>query len=80
MNVQIAEPLDLDSHPAIRRAIRAAESELSGRGRVVLRISGTEMVVRVMVEGEDAGHVANLAEQLAQSVRTAGGLPLVAVN
>jgi len=38
------------------------------------------MVVRVMVEGEDAGHVANLAEQLAQSVRTAGGLPLVAVN
>ena len=80
VNVQIAEPLDLDSHPAIRRAIRAAESELSGRGRVVLRISGTEMVVRVMVEGEDAGHVANLAEQLAQSVRTAGGLPLVAVN
>ena len=47
----------------------AAEVDLSGRGRVLLRPSGTEPVVRVMVEGEDRGHVQALAESIAAVVK-----------
>ena len=46
------------------RPSRAAESQLAGRGRVLLRPSGTEPVIRVMVEGEDAAQVKSLAGAL----------------
>jgi phosphoglucosamine mutase len=49
-----------------------AEAELSGRGRVLLRPSGTEPVVRVMVEGEDRAHVQKLADSIAAVVKAAG--------
>jgi phosphoglucosamine mutase len=69
VNVKLAGGYDLQA-PAVRESIAAAEAELAGRGRVLLRPSGTEPVVRVMVEGEDRAHVQQLAESIAAAVRT----------
>jgi phosphoglucosamine mutase len=54
-----------EGDPAIRRAIARAESRLGSSGRVLVRPSGTEPAIRVMVEGPDAGLVAELADELA---------------
>ena len=70
VNVQAADSVDVDEEPAIRDAVGEAESILGQRGRVVLRASGTEPVIRVMVEGEDEETVATVARQLAESVRS----------
>jgi phosphoglucosamine mutase len=70
VNVRVAETPDLDSGP-VRASIEDVEQQLGERGRVVLRASGTEPVVRVMVEGEDAAEVRTLADQLAQAVGAA---------
>ncbi len=70
LNVAVADHVDPHSEPGIRDAITAAETQLGDRGRVVLRASGTEPVIRVMVEGEDRDMVADLAQHLASSVRT----------
>ena len=68
INVPVTKKFDFQSMPAIQEAVRAAESELSGRGRVLLRASGTEPLIRVMVEGEDRTLVDKLADELADSV------------
>jgi phosphoglucosamine mutase len=67
INVPVASKMDL-AMPSIQNAVRAAESELAGQGRVLLRASGTEPLIRVMVEGEDGALVEKLAGQLANSV------------
>lgn len=59
----------LDSQ-AVAQAVSSAEQELAGRGRVLLRKSGTEPLLRVMVEGEDEALVQQLAEQVAAVVRS----------
>jgi phosphoglucosamine mutase len=69
----VAQRPQIETNESIQTAIRDTESELGGRGRVVLRASGTEPVVRVMVEGEDEADVKRLAGQLADSVRQALG-------
>ena len=68
--MKLAGKLDLDG-AGVREAVARAEGELAGRGRVLLRPSGTEPVMRVMVEGEDRSHVQKLAEAIAAAVRTA---------
>jgi len=68
INVPIAKKYDLEAIPEIQDAVRSTESELSGRGRVLLRASGTEPLIRVMVEGEDQILVDKLASELAASV------------
>ena len=70
-NVKLAGGGDVTAAPAVREAVAAAESALAGRGRVLLRPSGTEPVIRVMVEGEDAARVRSLAESIAAAVRRA---------
>jgi phosphoglucosamine mutase len=69
INVKVKDKKDLQSVPAIRDAVASVEATLGRKGRVLLRPSGTEPVVRVMVEGEDAGLVQRLAEELAQQVK-----------
>ena len=70
VNVEAANSVDVDKEPAIQDAVCEAESMLGQRGRVVLRASGTEPVIRVMVEGEDEEIVATVAQRLAESVRS----------
>jgi len=71
LNVKVSRPVDPNGEPAVRTAVCEAESALGKRGRVVLRASGTEPVIRIMVEGEDRYQVNTLATQLADCVRTA---------
>ncbi len=71
LNVPTARPMDPDTCPAIRDAVSQAESELAQSGRVVLRASGTEPVIRVMVEGRDERQVLTLAKRLASVVAKA---------
>jgi phosphoglucosamine mutase len=68
INVPITRPLDLNQSPQVQDAMLAAENELAQTGRVLLRPSGTEPLIRVMVEGRDAGQVEDLAVRLAKTV------------
>jgi phosphoglucosamine mutase len=71
VNVRIAHRVDPRTLPAVVAAVATAEAGLAGTGRVVLRASGTEPLIRVMVEGQDAGLVRETAERLAAVVRSA---------
>ena len=68
INVRASGNIDLSAYPDIDAAVAVAEQQLGERGRVLLRPSGTEPVVRVMIEGEDATEVERLCEELAASV------------
>ena len=71
INVPIARSQNLVDLPVVADAVKAAENELGNRGRVLLRPSGTEPLVRVMVEGQDSGEVSKIANALAQVVKVA---------
>jgi phosphoglucosamine mutase len=72
-NVEVADPGKLDGAQAVWDEVAAVEAELGGDGRVVLRASGTEKVVRVMVEAPSADRAAGAADRLASAVRAALG-------
>ncbi len=69
INVRLEEKLDLDTCEPVKKAVQLAETELADAGRVLLRASGTEPVIRVMVEGKDAEQVDQIAETIANEVR-----------
>jgi phosphoglucosamine mutase len=71
INVKTAKKIDLVNHAEIQSSVTDAESELANRGRVLLRASGTEPKIRVMVEGENESQVQMLAERIAAVVTTA---------
>jgi phosphoglucosamine mutase len=71
VNVRVQERTDPLCSAAIQAAVQRAERQLGAFGRVVLRASGTEPVIRVMVEGREPGEVKRLANELAESVRKA---------
>jgi phosphoglucosamine mutase len=70
LNVQVAKRFDPLSEPQVARVVEEVERRLKGRGRIVLRASGTEPVIRVMVEGSDAALVKKGARDIATSVET----------
>jgi phosphoglucosamine mutase len=73
LNVRIAKPFDPATEPSVSRVVEEVERRLKGRGRIVLRASGTEPVIRVMVEGLDAALVKKGAKDIAAAVETASG-------
>jgi phosphoglucosamine mutase len=70
-NVRMKHRIDPSASPVIQEAVSHAERRLGGSGRIVLRPSGTEPVIRVMVEGSDEDLVRELAKSLAASVALA---------
>jgi phosphoglucosamine mutase len=73
VNVPIVKGFPWQKDQTIQAALAAVEARMSGRGRVLLRASGTEPLLRVMVEGEDRQQVLACAEELATVVRVAAG-------
>ena len=71
INVPVSKGFKLEAAPVVGESVARVEAELNGSGRVVLRASGTEPLIRVMVEGRDAAQVRSLAENIAQTVRHA---------
>ncbi|UOG93831.1 MAG: phosphoglucosamine mutase [Candidatus Thiothrix sulfatifontis] len=69
VNVPTKQKINLNESVTIQDAVRQVEQQLGNRGRVLLRASGTEPLIRVMVEGEDPTETAELAEQIASAVR-----------
>ena len=69
LNIRVTEKKPLESLPELQEAVRKVEAELAGAGRVLIRYSGTEPKVRVMVEGEDETRVRGFAESLADRLR-----------
>jgi phosphoglucosamine mutase len=70
-NVKVKRKIDPSQSTLIQEALAKAEARLDGQGRVVLRPSGTEPVIRVMVEGRDLKLVQTLVRELADSVASA---------
>ena len=70
INVKVANTVDIAGNKAVQSAVSDAESRLGKNGRVLLRPSGTEPVLRVMVEGEDLEVVDKLAHELSELVAT----------
>jgi len=71
VNVKVARRFDPMGVDSVRSALVDVEKRLAGRGRVLLRPSGTEPVIRVTTEGEDAALIGQIAEELAELVRRA---------
>ena len=72
VNVRTGFPADVSRSKTVTEAVFDVEKQLGSRGRVLLRASGTEPVVRVMVEGEDDDEIEGFAETLADVVRNVG--------
>ena len=73
LNVRVADPGGLEDADAVWDAVRRAEDELGDGGRVLVRASGTEPLVRVMVEAEAADDATRHADELAGAVRSSLG-------
>jgi phosphoglucosamine mutase len=69
VNVRVRDRTPVESVPAIRNAIASVESALDGRGRVLVRYSGTEPLLRIMIEGEELTRVQGWAQEIADAVR-----------
>ncbi len=69
VNVRVRERKNLDETPSVAGEIRRAEEAFAGRGRVLVRFSGTEPLARVMVEGLDAGQVDLFSASIAEAIR-----------
>ncbi|HUK56701.1 MAG TPA: phosphoglucosamine mutase [Nitrospiria bacterium] len=73
VNVRVKERLDLSSLPKVRQHMDKLEKKLDGSGRLLVRYSGTEPLVRIMIEGEREPEIRKWADDLAQTIRNAVG-------
>ena len=69
INVRLQQMIDPYAVPALVAEFAKAEQQLKGRGRILIRKSGTEPMIRVMVEGDQQQEVETLAQHLADAVR-----------
>lgn len=70
-NVRVNKKVNIDEIEAIQKSVKAIEKKMGSKGRVLLRASGTEPLIRVMVEGENYNDVLKYANQLAEDVQKA---------
>jgi phosphoglucosamine mutase len=73
-NVRVREKVPFSQVPAVKHAIEAAEQELNGNGRVVVRYSGTEALARVMIEAESESKMRALVETIANAIQSSLGV------
>jgi phosphoglucosamine mutase len=71
LGVRVSNKKPIESLPTLQKAIKEVEADLSGRGRVLIRYSGTEPLARIMVEGEDRAKVDSIAQYLADEFKKA---------
>jgi phosphoglucosamine mutase len=69
VNVRVERKVDLKTVPEIAKVMSAIESRLAGKGRLLIRYSGTEPLLRIMIEGQDQREIAAWAEEIADAVR-----------
>lgn len=68
VNVRVAERREIEDIPAVRKAIEQAHAKLGDTGRVLIRYSGTEPLLRIMLEGQDKYQITELAHQIAAEI------------
>ena len=73
MNVEVENKHDLKSNPEIEKAIKTAEKALAGKGRILVRSSGTESKVRVMLEGKELTLITKLGKDISNIIKEALG-------
>ncbi|HZX10750.1 MAG TPA: phosphoglucosamine mutase [Acidobacteriota bacterium] len=67
-NIKVSRKEDFSHYPGIMSALKKAEQELSGKGRIKVRYSGTEPLARVMIEGKNKQEIENLAQMISKSI------------
>ncbi len=72
-NLRVKEKPPLETLPAIGKLVCAAEKELSGKGRVLLRYSGTEPKIRLLIEGREQAQIDRRADEIAEAIEAAIG-------
>jgi phosphoglucosamine mutase len=79
LSVRVGSKPDVSTVPGLAAAVRRAEEALGERGRVLVRYSGTEPLLRVMVEGEQEAQIRSFAQAIADEARRSlGGLEAAA--
>ena len=73
-NVRVRERIPLTAMPQVEQVIASVQGRLDGNGRLLVRYSGTEMLARVMVEGEDHAEIKALAEEIGAAIRKYAGI------
>ena len=69
VNVRVKVRTDVSTVPAVAKAMQAVEARLAGQGRLLVRYSGTEPLLRIMLEGRDQGEISAWANEIADAVR-----------
>ena len=69
LNVPVTSKIPFEQLPGVSKELAAVNRRLEKRGRVLLRYSGTEPLARVMIEGEDATEIEELAQRIADAIR-----------
>ena len=69
LNVRVDRKVDLWTIPAVAALMSAVESRLAGRGRLLVRYSGTEPLLRVMIEGPDEAEIRRSADEIVDAIR-----------
>jgi phosphoglucosamine mutase len=69
LNLRVREKVDLQTVPEIAAAIRSVEERLAGNGRLLVRYSGTEPLLRVMLEGQDSGAIQQWGQDIIDTVK-----------
>jgi len=73
LNIHVKERKDFSTMPKVSQKIAEVERALAGRGRVLVRYSGTELLARIMLEGEDEKKISSMAQGIADAIRAEVG-------